>query len=266
MHVKTEGIVLRESAAGGNARMLTLLTAQLGRVNALAQGAKSLRSSLAASSSQFAYSRLVLFCGQGRYTLDSAEPVELFIELREDLGRLALAQYFAELSIFCAEENMPAPEHLQLLANSLFVLAKTDRMPCLVKACFELRLMSLCGYRPDLECCAQCGSEQPDGAFFDPGAGVFVCRGCAGADGPPASFAVTPGMLEAMRHIVGKDAQRLFSFSLPDRPARLLSRLTEHFAAQQLGRSFPTLEFYKGLEPDGAMKAAGNVTNRATDT
>jgi len=245
--VETEGIVLREGSVSGNARSLVLLTAKLGKVTALARGAKSIRSSLAASCSQFVYSRFVLFCSQGRYTVDSAEPVELFIALRDDIRKLALAQYFAELSDYAAQEDMPAPEHLKLLANSLYILAKTERDPGLVKACFELRLMSICGYRPYLEGCAECGDDEISEAFFDPEAGGLVCRACAEAGMPVGSMEAPPGVIRAMRHILDSEWQRLFSFSLPESSAEILGHITERFVETQMGRSFPTLAFYSNL-------------------
>lgn len=247
MHVETEGMVLREGSVSGNARSLVLLTAKLGKVTALARGAKSLRSGLAASCSQFVYSRFVLFCSQGRYTVDSAEPVELFIALRDDIRKLALSQYFAELSDYAAQEDMPAPEHLKLLANTLYVLAKTERDPGLIKACFELRLMSVCGYRPYLDGCAECGDDGFCGAFFDPQAGGLICRACAAGGVPPGCTEAPPGVIKAMRHILDSEWQRLFSFSLPESSTGLLGRLTERFVETQMGRSFPTLAFYSKL-------------------
>lgn len=243
MHVETEGIVLKETASKGNSRTLSLLTAKLGRINAVARGAKSLRSSLSAPSSQFTYSRFVLFCSGDRTVIDSAEPLELFIELRDDLERLSLAQYFTELTYFCAEENAPAPKHLQLLANSLYMLAKTQRLPLFIKACFELRMMSLCGYMPYLDSCGNCKKEDAADAVFIPDEGTYLCTKCSAYGGLP----ITSGMLSAMRHITQSDSKQLFSFSLSDDTSKRLSGVTEQFVSCQLDRTFPTLDFYKSL-------------------
>ena len=51
------------------------------------------------------YSRLTIYEGRDKYIIDEAEPIELFYGLRADLGRLALAQYFCELSMHTVPEN-----------------------------------------------------------------------------------------------------------------------------------------------------------------
>ena len=80
--------------------------------------------------------------------------MEQFRPLRSDIDLLALGSYIAELLEAVSNENVAEPEILQLGLNALYALANKLCPPKQVKAAFELRLMCLSGYRPELEQCA----------------------------------------------------------------------------------------------------------------
>ena len=50
-----------------------------------------------------------------------------------------------------------------------------------------------------------------------------------------------------MRHIVYSDFERLFRFSMPEKAAAALSRVTERFLLEQTELGYKTLDFYHSL-------------------
>ena len=115
---------------------------------------------------------MTIFENRGRRTLNEASTVEEFLGLRADLGAFALGSYFAELLETVSAEEYPDPPVLQLGLNSLYALSRALCPPEQIKAVFELRLMCLAGYEPDLSCCAQCGAAEPDEPWFSPRGGA----------------------------------------------------------------------------------------------
>ena len=202
----TGGVVLRVTDTKETDRILTVLTADRGKIPLIARGARRKNSRLAAACQMPAYSELTIFKRGSWYMLDEASPIELFDGLGRDIELLALAAWFCELTeAVCAEET-PCPEILSLLLNALYALCRTGKDPRLVKAAFQFRLMALSGFEPLAEECAVCGTAQPEGPVLDISGGFVACGTCRG---PERSFRLplTEAGLAALRHVLYADTQ-----------------------------------------------------------
>lgn len=246
MHMTTQGVVLREVNYKEADKILTVLTAEAGRQTVSARGCRRKGSPIAAAAQLLVYSELTLYQYQGRWGLKEAALLRQFRAAREDLFKLALASYFAELTELLTEEDVPAPEVLSLLLNSLHVLDTSDCPLKQVKAVFELKLMCLAGYEPLLDACAVCG-RAPEEARLHLREGVLHCAACRGGVGEGISMPLTPGVLSALRHVVYGDPKRLFSFQLPPEGRQQMADVCEAFVLTQLERGFRTLDFYRQL-------------------
>ena len=142
MHMRTKALVLRAVDYKESDKILTLLTQESGKLTASARGCRKKGSPVAAGVQLLAWSDLVLYEYRGRWTVKEAAVEREFLGLRRDVERLALACYFAEAAEALAVEDVPAPELLSLVLNSLYALDQMPQKPlALVKAAFELRLM-----------------------------------------------------------------------------------------------------------------------------
>ena len=242
----TSGVVLRVTDTKETDRILTVLTADRGKIPLIARGARRKNSRLAAACQLPAYSELTIYKRGGWYMLDEASPLELFDALGRDIELLALASWFCELTeAVCAEET-PAPEMLSLLLNALYALCYTDKPPRIVKAAFQFRLMALAGFEPLAEGCALCGREDVDAPMLDVLGGLVTCGGCKSHDAP-LRLPLTAGGLAALRHVLTADTKRLYSFTLEEGALTALDHAGEAFITTQLERSFRTLDYYKSL-------------------
>ena len=243
MFIKTDGIVLREVEYRERDKILTVLTKDLGKITVKARGVRSQRSKLRAGCQILAFSEFTLTDYQGKYQVSEVSVKEMFTELREDIELLYLAAYFVQVTDVVAQEEDPVPELLQLLLNSLYAVGKLKKPQNLIKAAFELRLMCISGFLPDLRACAVCGNPDPD--RFNISEGVLQCSGCSTIDG--IRMPLSPGTLTAMRYIVLSDPKKLFSFQLSEESLRELSDITESYLSSRLERGFHTLDLYKSL-------------------
>ena len=157
-----KGIVLRSVDTKESDKILTVLTGELGKLPVVAKGARSRRSRVTAATQLLAYSELVLSERHGWQYLSEATTIELFDGVRQDVEKLSLASYFAELTEAVAYEEAEAGDFLPLLLNALYVMSALPRPLPLVKASFELKLMSLIGFEPLLERCVYCGAPEPE--------------------------------------------------------------------------------------------------------
>ena len=143
-------------------KLLTLLSSDQGLMTAVVKNPGSGKSRVSAACEMLAYSEFCLFSGRTRYIIDSAELLNNFYSLRNSLTGLSLAAYLAELTKFVMPQKENAEEILRLLLNTLYLLEKGEKSERLLKAVYELRLMCLSGFQPDVDGCAGCGKQQGD--------------------------------------------------------------------------------------------------------
>ena len=241
------GLVLRDVPAKDNNSLLTILTATDGLVTATAYGARKSGGSLSGGTQLFCYSEFTLMESRSRWKVDSVRSLEQFFDLSNSVEGLAAASYFVELLLDISVAGEADTGILRLALNALYALARGKRDHRLIKAAFELRLMSLAGFEPELDVCAGCGSEET--AFFSMEDACIYCENCARPrrDGGGRIYALYPAALEAMRYILSADMPRLFSFSLGKEAAENLSFLCELYTREQMGRSYDSLEIYHAL-------------------
>ena len=244
MYLTIQAIVLRVTDYNDRDALLTVLSCNHGKLTVKARGLRRKNSPLIAPCQLLAFGEFTLFEYRGQYTVNEAHSIELFQNLRRDLGKLSLGTYFAQVADVLSQEDMPNPELQSLLLNCLFALSRLNEPERKVKAVFELRAATLGGYMPDLFGCHVCGSQTPD--KFDISEGLLECTRCR-ALGGGIRMPVTPGVLEAMRYICLCDPKKLFSFQTGPENMEKLSNLAEAYLTTQLERGFPTLDFYKSL-------------------
>ncbi len=228
MHITTKALVLRSVDYKERDKILTLFTQDQGKLTASARGCRKKGSAIAAGCQLLAWSEMVLYDYQGRWAVKEAAAERLFQGVRDDIGRLALGCYFAEVTELLAVEGEENPELLSLILNSLHVLDKLPDKPLpLVKAVFEWKAMALEGYEPLIG-----GGE---------------------VRGEGVSLPLSLPALAALDHIVHGDPRRLFSFRLEGEDLEQLASAAETYLRTQLERGFSTLDYYKSLQVEQVL-------------
>ena len=241
MYHTTRGLILREAKYKESDKILTILTETEGKLTAKARGVARTRSKLSAATQLLCFSELTLFGNKGYWTINEATTVEQFRGLRGKLELLALGSYIAELLEAVSDEDCPEPDILQLGLNSLQALSEGICPPEQVKAAFELRLMCLSGYRPELEGCAGCGRADIENGWLLPAHGELYCSDCPRPDG----LAVDADVIRAMRYIVDAEPKKVFAFRLDAEALRRLGQVCEAYLLYELDRGFASLDYYK---------------------
>ena len=245
MYLKTQGLVLRVSRYNDHDALLSLLTAEHGKITVKARGLNRKNSPLITPCQLLALGNYTLFEYKGSYTVNEAVCLEQFRGLRSDIVKLSLGSYFAQVAEQVSQSDIPNRELLSLVLNSLYGLSELGLPENKVKSVFEFRCACMAGYMPDLSGCHMCGGEKPD--RFDVSAGVLECHGCRDASSAGLRMPITPGVLDAMRYISFCEAKEIFRFELPEDTLEKLSQITETYLITQLERGFSTLDFYKSL-------------------
>lgn len=241
-----EGIILRTRIFGEADRLVTLLTKEKGKIEAVARGARRPRNRLVGVTQQFSYLRGLIFTGKDLDQLSQAELIKSFAPLRDDLLKMAYASWWAELlDTFLPVAEVNTDIFLFTLAG-LVVLEQTAD-PMLLSRAFELRLLKYLGYNPVLDCCVRC-RESADGALvgFAPGEGGMLCRSCADAQGE-LLIPVRPSALAALRDLYGTDLRVVARQPVDPALGNELGRLLFAFIQWRAEKPLKALTFLQSL-------------------
>lgn len=233
-------LVLRTVDYGESDRIVTFFTRELGKVSAFARAARKSQKRFGGALEPF--NRLLIRYRDRRgelLSLSSATIDHARSGILRDLDRIGRAAYVTELTSEAIREREALPELFDLLDAGLEVIASATNTGGGWLAAFELKLLSLAGYRPDLAGCASCGDASAEHYRFVPERGVLFCGRCAGRDGSVVS-AGTVRLLEASLEQPLDALEGLeFSVAQVDEARRLL----KPFIRLQLGKELRSAKF-----------------------
>lgn len=248
--IHTKAIVLKEVAYKDTDKLLTVFSAELGKITVRCRGVRSLKSRRFASCQQYVYSDMLLSRKNGQYALEEAEPIESFFSLRERFEAIALANYFAEVLLSVTVEGEGDESLLSLFLNSLYLLSEKPDVPYeKIKAVFEIRLATLVGFMPQTDACGDCGKNDAL-IWFNIAGGSAVCESCATSatdDAERVLVPVDPGILSLLDYVISAEDKRIFSFRCEGALLSSLAHFSERYLIYHLGRSFDTLTFYHSV-------------------
>ncbi len=197
--LRADAIVLRHSDWGEADRLLTLYTRELGKVRAIAKGARKMTSRKAGHIEPFTHVRLQLARGRDLLIVTQAETIDSYQPLREDLTKTGYAAYVIELlDRFVPDEEASTPSLFRLLTETLSRLSTSSEAWLPVRY-YEMRLLDFLGFRPQLFECANCRREiLPQDQFFSFSAGGVVCPRCG--EGLKGLHGISVEALKYLRH------------------------------------------------------------------
>jgi len=237
-----DGVVIKTSVTGEADLIVFVLTRSRGIIRAFAKGARGTKSRLHAGCSLFAYCSFSFYEKNGVYNVTEAEIKEIFFELRNDISRLALAQYFCEILLKILPDGEEDEEYLRLTLGALFYLCAGKKDILLIKSVFEMRIAVISGYAPSVHACVNCGEFMTDKMLFNCITGELFCERC----GDWLTVPVVPySVIAAIRHIVFSEPEKVFAFTLGEDLAPVLTKLTETYIQNVFQQKFNLLDFFR---------------------
>ncbi len=244
MQVRTSGLIIAERNISEKDKLLTIFTKDYGVVRAFAKGAKNITNKNFSGLSLLSYSDLTLYKGRDKYIINNAYLKKSFFNLRKDIEILALSQYFCEVILNLVGETPNCENILRLTLNCLYYLMEGKKENILIKSIFEMRILSMSGYMPDLTRCSKCGKfDNKAKMYFIISKGQLVCSECLSNEGCDAVY-LNANVLFALRYIVYADFNKMFSFSLSENHQNKLALVTDKYLLRCIDRTLKTLDFY----------------------
>lgn len=263
MKKTTDGLVLREIAVGENDKLLTVLTAEEGKMTLSAKGARSMKSKVLPLCRLFTYANFEYYEKNDRRWVAGGSVNDSFFGLNADMQGFALASYIVQVANEITGEGVEARDVLRMTLNTLYAIEKKLAPYDQIKAVYEWFAAMVSGYMPDLDGCAHCASAEVSDGWLDVMNGCVICAECqkkrsAGAVPLPEVdrfetrnilVPIDGSALAAIRYVRDAAPTRIFAFSLTNANSYLcFCRAAETYLLHQLERAFETLEFYRTVK------------------
>jgi DNA repair protein RecO (recombination protein O) len=249
---RSEAIVLRHLDWGEADRLLWLFTREMGKIRAVAKGVRKPRSRKAGHLEPFTRVNLLLAQGRDLPIITQAEMIESHLPLHENLREMGYAAYVVELlDRFTYEEGENVPL-FRLLAETLERLC-TEPEPAFVVRYYEMRLLDLVGFRPQLFQCVECGNPiLPEDQFFSASQGGLVCPKCK--EKVPGVRPITVDAVRLLRHMQRSAYPEAARLSLKEPVDRELEQLMQHYFTYLLERGLNTPAFLSLIDKKGVVR------------
>ena len=240
-NITARGIIIKQSDYGEGHRMLSIFTEEYGIIKAVKYGAKSTKNRDSASSQFLCYGDFDLYVSnKDAANINSITAIDSFFPVVEDIHRLSLCVYLADLTYAILGLNNPDERLLRVFLNCVYALAYKNEPTKKVKAVYELKLMSIGGYMPQLSECS-CGNGTIKG--FDIDAGEVVCQNCV----KPGTIILSPNTYKALWYIINCNDKKILSFNGNDRLFEEIGKISERYALTHLEKDFSSLDYYKAI-------------------
>ena len=250
---RTEAVVLRRHDFGEADRLLSVYTPERGKLRLVAKGVRRPRSRKAGHLEPLTRTSLMIAVGRDLDIVTQAEAIETFPGLRQNLLLLGQASYAVELVDRFTLDEGDSRVLYRLLVETLTRLEE-GRAPFSVLRFFELHLLEIVGYRPELFRCLGCGGEVlPKDQFFAAALGGVLCPSC----GPqhPGARPLSLSALKVLRHLQRSGFETAAAPNVRPAVRQEVEGLLEEYITAILERRLHTPAFLlavRRLEPDPA--------------
>ncbi|MEN8143001.1 MAG: DNA repair protein RecO, partial [Thermodesulfobacteriota bacterium] len=232
---RTPAVVIGLKTYGESDKIVTFYSKKRGKMSGIAKGAR--RSLKRFVNKLELFTELEILFTDSRTSslvrLDEAELINPFPALRENYDRYTAAALVCELTLHWTRENDPDHQLFELLTWALGTIENRQRPASWGAIFFNIKLLTLLGYKPYLDGCTECGSLSPDhGPYrFTTTHNGLICHKCEKKDG----LSTQPGLrfsLSTIRFL--QKAQEL--------PLNRLERL--HFTPEAVREAISMLKLY----------------------
>ena len=237
MLTDTEGIVLRQIKTSYNRRMILLFSRKYGKISCGTSIGERGRNKSSLALRPFTYGRYELFKNRESYNINSAETLRSYYRIGEDVDKYMHGAYVLEFTEKALAEEMPAQALFDLLLEFFDVLERREKGIGTLVLAYQIRLLRIMGYLPQLDACCRCGEKRIAHSFSIPDGGI-VCESCASGsekslDGP-LIYCGNFDIVNVIKFFAINPLKKLEHIALNEETGKALQNLIRKYAAYYL--------------------------------
>ena len=241
--IRTEGVILRRRDFGESDRILVIFSRKLGRISGIAKGSRKPSSKIAGHLELFMRSSFLVHRGRNLHIIVQAETLDSYDQLRQNLTGIGLGSYVVELVDAVTYEEGSNLKLYDLLITTLKAL-DSGLDPAVVTHFFELQLLGLSGFRPELFHCVECGEKIVEQDQFLSGQlGGAVCPACRSRTKTADLRPVSARILKYLRHFQRSSLGELMALKIPPEIREGIKELIQYYLHHTLERPLNSPDF-----------------------
>ena len=214
----------------------------------IAKGARKPSSKISGHLELFMRSSFLISRGRNLHILTQAEMIDDFEPLRKDLSGIGTGSYVVELVDAVTYEEGSNVKLYDLLVSTLDSLS-AGKDPGIIIRYYELHLLDLVGFRPELFVCVECGKKTIEQDQFLSGKlGGTVCPECAQGLSRTGIRPVSSRTLKYLRHFQRSDINNLISLKIPSGITDELEKLIHYYLTHTLEGHLNSPVFIKRIQ------------------
>ncbi|MGL4606961.1 MAG: DNA repair protein RecO [Eubacteriaceae bacterium] len=244
--IKTKGIVIKEQPYKEQDKILTLFTEEEGKIQCIARSVRRQKSTLLASTQIFSYGEYVYYPGKNFGSINQGSLIESFYALRNNMDKMLLGSYLLDLVNNAFDFYQKNPIILKLLLHVLFYISEGKALSDnIIVGGFQMKLVSVLGYRPILNGCSKCERKENLNYFSIENHGV-VCKNCYSKEG--YYYKIDDEMVEIMLAFLGSSMKELKDKEFSKDAVLKVNDILDHYIGICIGKKSKAYEFYKNLK------------------
>ncbi len=244
---KTRAIVIKSMNLSESDRLVTFMTESYGKIKCVAKGARKIKNQFWGALEPMSMINLIYFGKeqQSLFRLNHSDIIESFQTVRDDFDKLYTGVYFIDLVDAMTLEGHAEKKLFSLLYQSLAALKQQTELEPLCRL-FEIRLLALSGYKPQLEQCVLCKNTPKNGlipfSFYHNG---VLCNPCSNRARVDIQFSTgTRNYIKKLLEVEIKTCERL---KFPKSQADEIAKVTHRLVLSHLGRELKSYPFIKSM-------------------
>nr|WP_163539602.1 DNA repair protein RecO [Gracilibacillus sp. YIM 98692] len=231
MFEKVEGFILRTQDYGETHKIVTIMTPSLGKIGAVARGAKKAKSRMAAITQPFIHGSYLIQPGNNLATLQQGEVITSFRKIRQDIVKTAYASYIAELTDKLLDPKKYNPFIYEQLLHTISFIDEGKDAEVLTMI-YEWKMYQESGISPVIDRCVFCGNQHSLKGFSVREGGT-ICTYCTAKDEHLIYLSET--LLKLFHLFLWIKINRIGNISIKDENKNILRTLMDQYYDQYGG-------------------------------
>ncbi len=183
MIIEDEILVLKEIRYNDNDKILHALSKNNGKIQIVSRGCRKNKSPLVNISQIMSYSKCQLYVSRDMYILNSGELIDNFYNIKKNITAFLHGTYILELLNYISQENEVDKKAYDMTIRLFQILESVEDDEKKIEniiSIYELKLISMLGYRPQIKECILCGEKLNNKSLysFNIKDGGIQCKNC----------------------------------------------------------------------------------------
>lgn len=228
-------------------KVIWLFTEKLGKVSAVARGAKKSKSKLLPLTLPFCFGDFVLFRGKNMYSFNEGEIITSFQSLLDDFDSLTTASYICELIDIALVEEESNRQLFQECITAFYLLQNKAADFDLLLRSFEIKLLMCSGYYFNLDNCVFCKKKLTVSNYINPHYLGGICNECDNTQG----IKLSSPAYNALKYLIKTPLTNIYRINLSKEVKSELHYVLTNIITDSFGKkpkSLEILNIFRGVE------------------